>query len=105
MSEPEFYPDIHEYLESTDNSKSVSIKHVEEIAYYIRAHTDLSIDASKLLLKYFFQEVRSNMMKGNVVILRRFGKFFISSPRVTGNKERVFPKFEPSAELIDAINQ
>jgi hypothetical protein len=101
---PEFYPDIHDYLESVDNSKSVKTSSLGDIALKIRAHTGISKDASELILKHFFQEIRSAMLRGDVVSMKGFGKFFVSSPQVSGNKKRIFPKFRPHKPLIRQLN-
>ena len=90
----DFYDDIYEFLESTDIKKSVDVKDFDDLIHKIRAKTELSYDASYLVLKYFFQEIRSCMLRGDTVTLGEFGKFFISRPK-TGNKQKVFPKFKP----------
>lgn len=105
MKEPEFYPDIHDYLDSVDNSKSVNVKDFEDLIYKIRAYTGLSYDASHLVLKSFFQSIRNAMLRGDIVALSGFGKFFISSPQNTNNKHRVFAKFVPYAQLSDKLNE
>jgi nucleoid DNA-binding protein len=103
--EPEFHPDIHDYLESAENSKSVNVKGFDELIYKIRAHTGLSYDASSLVLKYFFQDIRNAMLRGDIVALNGFGKFFISSPKNTNNKQKVFAKFKPYTQLANKLNE
>jgi nucleoid DNA-binding protein len=80
---PEFYPDIHDYLENADNSKSVKINHLDDIVLKVRAHTGLSEEAANIVVKRFFQEIRNAMLRGEIVIFRGFGKFFVLSPKVT----------------------
>ena len=102
---PEFYPDIHDYLESVENSKSVNVKGFEELIYKIRAHTGLSFEASSLVLKHFFQDIRNAMLRGDIIALSGFGKFFISSPKNTNNKNKVFAKFKPYPQLSNKLNE
>jgi len=99
-----FYPDIHEYLETVENRKSVSAKGLEETALKVRAATGLDNDVSSDIVKHFYQEIRNSMLRGDAVVLRGLGKFFISSPR-SGNKAKVFPKFEPYDNLLDGLNE
>ena len=101
---PDFYPDIHEYLESVENSRSVSAKGLEEIIFKVRASTGLSYDVSAALVKHFFQEVMNGMLRGDIVTLKGLGKFYVSSPK-TGNKTVIFPKFEPYHKLVKELNE
>jgi len=100
---PDFYPDIEEYLESTTNKKSVSSKGLEELVFKVRAATGLDYDVAQQLVRHFFQEIRNAMLRGDIVVLRGLGKFFVSSP-LHGNKEHIFPKFEPYKSLSDRLN-
>jgi hypothetical protein len=100
---PDFYPDIEEYLESTTNKKSVSSKGLDELVYRVRAATGLDYDVAQQIVRLYFQEIRNAMLRGDVVALKGLGKFFISSP-LHGNKEQIFPKFEPYKALSDRLN-
>ena len=100
----QFYPDINDYLDSTDNSKSVDVKGLEEFVYKICAFTGLSYDESSLVLKNFFQCIRNSMLRGDIVSLNSFGKFFVSSPKCSNNKEQIFIKFEPYPKLSKKVN-
>ena len=104
MIEPEFYSDIFDYLDTIENTKSVTSKGFDDLVLKIRAYTGLSEEESEIVLKYFFQSIRSYMLRGEEVFLKGFGKFFISSPVVTNNKKKVFPKFEACSELTNKIN-
>lgn len=104
-NEPEFHPDIYDYLESVENSKSINVNGFEELIYKIRAHTGLSFEASSLVLKHFFQDIRSAMLRGDIVALSGFGKFFISSPKNTNNKQKIFAKFKAYPPLSNKLNE
>jgi nucleoid DNA-binding protein len=101
---PEFYPDIHDYLENADNSKSVKINHLDDIVLKVRAHTGLSEEAANIVVKRFFQEIRNAMLRGEIVIFRGFGKFFVLSPKVTNSKRKILPKFKPHPQLLMKVN-
>jgi len=98
------YEDIFEYLESANNSRSVNLKGLDELVYKVHASTDLSKEASAIVVKLFFQEIRNIMLRGECVVLRDVGKFYISSPKCSGNKKQIFPKFKPYQKLITRIN-
>ena len=101
---PKFYPDIHEYLETIQNKKSVSAKDLDDMVLHVRAKTGLSREICSEIVGYFFQEMRNTMLRGDQVTLRGLGKLYIVSPR-TGSKRKVFTKFEPYNKLLNKINE
>lgn len=105
MEKPEFLPDIQEYLEQTDNSKSISTTGLDELIYKMVATTGLEYDSAKIIVKLFFQEMRNAALRGQVVSITDFGKFFVSSPKVSKNKKRIFVKFKPHSKLSRKMNE
>jgi len=101
---PEFYPDIHEYLEGVQNKKSVSAKDLDEMTLRVRAHTGLPREICSEIVKHCFQEMRNAMLRGERVTLRGLGKLYIASPR-TGSRKKIFPKFEPFDRLLSKVNE
>ncbi len=101
---PNFYPDIHEYLEGIQNKKSVSAKDLGEMVLKVRAQTGLSREICSEIVKYFFQEMRNAMLRGDQVTLRGLGKLYIASPR-TGSRKKIFPKFDPYNKLLSKTNE
>ena len=101
---PDFFPDIHEYLETVQNKKAVSAKDLDEMVLKVRAQTGLSHDICSEIVKYFFQEMRNAMLRGDQVTLRGLGKMYIASPR-TGSRKKIFPKFEPYDKLLSKVNE
>ena len=99
----DFYPDIHEYLETAQRG-AVSAKDLDEMVLKVRAHTGLSCEICLEIVEYFFQEMRSAMLRGDQVVLRGFGKLYIASPK-TGSKRKIFPKFEPYNRLLSKVNE
>lgn len=99
-----FFPDIDQYLENTENKKSVSIQGLEELVFKLQAATGLTQEASNAIIKLFFQEIRNAILRGEIVFLSGFGKIFMSSPKNSKNKNRVFPKFKPYKNLIRKLN-
>ena len=72
---PEFYEDIFDYLENTENYKPVTPKWLDELIYKVCAYTELDYDSAALVTKYFFQEIRKNVLKGDHVVLDNLGAF------------------------------
>lgn len=98
-------PGISEYLEQVDNDKSVNIKNLEEIVYRVNASTGIGLEASAVIVKLFFSEIRNGMLRGDVIVLAGLGKFSLSSPKKSKNKKRIFPKFKAYNSLIDRMNK
>jgi len=101
----DLYEDIYDYLESVDNEKAVKSKGLEELIYKIHASVNVDYDTASLIVRMIFQEIRNAMLRGDEVNLRGFGKFYISSPKKSGNKIKVFPKFQPHNTLMRKINE
>lgn len=104
MEKPDFLPGIQEYLEQADNSKSVSASGLDDLIYKVVATTGLEYDGAKIIVKLFFQEMRNAALRGDMVFISDFGKFFIASPKIGKNKKRVFVKFKPHAKLLKKLN-
>lgn len=102
--EDDFLPDIDDYIDNTHNSKSVNSSNLEELILTVQARTGLDKDVCALIVELFFQEIRNVMLGGNMVKLRGFGRFFISSPKTTNNNKRVEVKFKPSKSFLGKIN-
>jgi nucleoid DNA-binding protein len=100
----ELLPNIHQYLEQANNNRSVNIENLDEIVYRIHASTGLSLEASEIVLKSFFQEIRNSILRGEVVRLAKLGKFFLSTPKTVKNKKRIFPKFQLYKQLLLKLN-
>lgn len=100
----EFYPDIYQYLETLQNSKSVSIKGLDDIVAKVRAQTGLSQETCAEIVRLFFQEMRNSMLRGDIVTIRGLGKLYINAP-VNGSKKKVFPKFAPYGKLLKMANE
>lgn len=98
-----FLPNIHEYLDSINNRKSVSAKELEEFVEQVQLKTGLDNETSALIVKSFFQEIRNSMLRGETVTLRGLGKFFVASP-MNITKKRIFLTFKPYKKLISRLN-
>jgi len=96
-------PNIYDYL-STYNKEKILPENFEYIIDKISNETGLSREVSEEIIKLFFQEIKNNILNGYIINLRRFGKFFVSSPKLNKTKKRIFVKFEPSKYLIKKLN-
>lgn len=99
-----FLSDINTYLETADNSKSVSSRGLDDFVLKICTKTGLKKNISSVIVAMFFNEIRNSMLRGDVVTIRDLGKFFISSPNTSKNKTRVFAKFKPYKKLLKRMN-
>lgn len=94
MEEFEGLPGIDEYLAARGDGQPIEIKELDHIVEAIVAYCGFTKEQSQRILSLFFQEIRTAMLKGEVVDIRGFGTFFISSPLTSGNSQKVFPKFK-----------
>jgi nucleoid DNA-binding protein len=96
-------PNIDDYLENNSDNISVNPNTNEELIYKVIASTGLEKEVVKIIIKTFFQELRNQILKGNTIVVKNFGKFLICSPR-TGTKKKVFIKFKPFKNLLRKLN-
>jgi nucleoid DNA-binding protein len=101
---PRLLPNIDAYLESTEFGRPISSTGIEHLRAAIVSHTSLSEDAADAVLRLFFHEIRSAMLKGEAVTLRCLGSFLISSPKTTNNMWKIFPRFRASTILRRRLN-
>jgi nucleoid DNA-binding protein len=97
-------PGIEEYLASRANGYPIDISELDHISEAIVAYCGFNKDQSRRVLSLFFQEIRTFMLSGQSVDIRGFGSFFISSPKVTSNTKKVFPKFKCKKSLSKRLN-
>jgi hypothetical protein len=95
---------IEEYLSSRGDGSPIDVSELDHIIEYIVAYCGLTKEQSKRILTMFFQEIRSNMLNGKIVDIRGFGSFFISSPILTSNSKKIFPKFKSKRSFTTRLN-
>lgn len=94
MEEFDGLPGIDEYLAARGDGHPIEVKELDHICEALVAYCGFTKEQSVRILSLFFQEIRSAMLKGEVIDIRGLGTFFISSPNTTGNALKVFPKFK-----------
>ena len=97
-------PGIEDYLASQGNGNPIDVSELDHISEALVAYCGFTKDQSKRILTLFFQEIRAAMLGGDVVDIRGLGSFFISSPNVTSNVERIFPKFKSKRSFLKRLN-
>ena len=97
-------PGIEDYLASNGNGCPVDVSELDHISESLVAYCGFNKDQAKRILSLFFQEIRTAMLNGKVVDIRGFGSFFISSPTVTSNAKKIFPKFQSKRSLSRRLN-
>ncbi|MFA5758025.1 MAG: HU family DNA-binding protein [Clostridia bacterium] len=104
MSEFKGLPGIDDYLSVQDNIFKIDISNIDHISEEIVAHTGVTKDQANRILYLFFTEIRSGVLKGDIVDIRGFFRFLISSPRITNIKKRVSIKFSLKTALKKRLN-
>lgn len=97
-------PGIEEYLASRGNGQPIEVQELKHITDALVAFSNLSEEQANRILVLFFQEIRSSILKGEIVNIRRLGTFLMSSPKITGTKRKIFPKFIPKYSLTKRLN-
>ena len=93
--ENKLLPGIDEYFETTTTSISVSSFGLDELIAKIRCSTGLSFEAVNIITRLFFETLRNEMLKGNIIVIANFGKFLVASPKNKSSKKRIFAIFKP----------
>lgn len=102
-TDPEnFFETIDQYLSA--NTKEISSSGLEEIISKVRSKTGLEEDIATEIVKSFFEETRSAMLRSDMVSFPGFGKFYIANPGNKTSKKRIFCKFAPFKQYIKSIN-
>jgi nucleoid DNA-binding protein len=96
-------PGIEEHLSRSDHLP-IRVDDLDYIVQGIVAHCGLTEAQAQRVLALFFEEIRGCMLRGEIVDIMGFGEFFISSPLVTGNKSKIFPKFKAKKALLNKLN-
>jgi len=104
MEKPNFLPGIDQYLEQVIDNKSITTKDLDYLIYKICGVTGLKYETSKIIVRTCFQEMRNAVLRGDVITITDFGKLFLSSPKTTNSKKRIFVKFKPYKSLLRKIN-
>jgi nucleoid DNA-binding protein len=93
-------PDIENYLESIDDDKPVDIKNLKELILKIRTYTGISVLASELIVKEFFQQIRNEIIKENSIELAKLGRFY----SVKKNRNKIV-KFKLAKRILTKLNE
>lgn|SRR5574343_78793 len=102
MDENNLLPGIFEYLDNKIDHTSVTAKGQDEVIHKLMARTGLDKSTCEIIFSSYFQEIRTQMLKGNQVILRGLGKFKIDTSKK--GKVRLYGKFKPFKDLIEKLN-
>lgn len=102
-NEPDLLPGIDQFLEQNNYNIPVEIKNLDELLFKIKAHTGLEIDTIKIIVQTFFQEIRNELFKGNIISLFPLGKFLINDRKKIGKNNFLFnlKLFKTSKKIIN----
>jgi hypothetical protein len=95
---------IDEYLLNLGKHAPINTKDISHIADAVQAHKGLTKEVSQDIVNMFFQEIRTAILKGEIVDIRKFGTFLVSSPKTSSNVIQVFIKFKPKGSVVKKLN-
>ncbi len=97
------YPELE-----LEEDKKVNLSDQEEMIYFVSSQTGLPFDICQIVLEKCYQEIRSKMLRGDIVVLDRLGSFFISCPLNGTHSGRgpngVRPRFRPTKTLRKKVD-
>lgn len=96
-------PGIDDYFASKDYNLPIEVSELDQIIEAIIAYTGVTKEQSIRILSLFFNELRTNMLNGNLINIRHLGSFVIQSPSTTKTKN-IFVQFKPKKSLIKRMN-
>lgn len=95
-NEPNFLPDIEDYLRFAVNAGTPARFNIKEITAYVRARTGLTVSATKILISAFFKEIIDLTTAGEKLKINELGTFY--------TKKRAQLLFKSSQKLKRTIN-
>lgn len=97
-------PNIESYLQNNNYNAPINVSNNQELIYKVIASTGLNYESAKIIIEYIFEEIRNQIFNNKIVIIKKLGKFLISSP-INGTKKKIFIKFKPYKELMRKLNE
>jgi hypothetical protein len=101
---PDLHDSIHDYLESFGSFGVISAKGLDELVYKIHAYTGVGYDVAREIVRLFFTEIRSGILRGDTVMLAQFGKFYPALFPLSNGKKSLFPRFKAYTELSNRVS-
>jgi nucleoid DNA-binding protein len=100
---PKFLPNIDDYLEQNSYGSPVSVEGLEKLIYKIVVHTGLKYETCEFIVKYFFNEIRNSMLRGEIVNINKIGKLFIRCPKNGTGKKYISTVIKLTKKLSNKI--
>lgn len=98
-------PDVEKYLESVDDGTSVTLDGLMDLLQAVMSKSSIDNERVKIITRLFFQEMRTALLRGEAISIKKLGKFKVYNPNDGSSKKRVFLKFKPSPQIIKDINE
>lgn len=99
-----FLPNHDQYLEQIDYGEPVGVDQLDALIYKIVVHTGINYESSKILVKYYFQELRNAMLRGDIIYLNYIGKLYIRCAKNgTGKGKQLVPVIRPFKDFNKKI--
>lgn len=100
---PELYPDIDQYNSENYDGQSVTIENLDLLIYKIVARTGLSYYQVGIIVKLYFNEIRTEILKGKIVNITSLGKFKIQLQNNKKYKYKILLKFKSSKNFLKKV--
>lgn len=96
QKEPNFFPDIDDYLRFAVNAATPARSNMKEMVAFVRARTGLSVSATKIIISAFFKEIIDLTVAGEKFRTNELGTFH--------TKKRAQLLFKSSKRLRKVLN-
>jgi hypothetical protein len=73
----ELPPGIEEYSEQASGNIPISFLDQKELLYFVRARTGLETSVIEKILREYFQEVRTELLKNKEIMIKGLGKLIL----------------------------
>ena len=102
---PEFYPNIDDYNDENYDGQPITLENLDYFVYKIVAKTGLTYDQVSIIVKLYFNEVRTQVLKGSIINIGDLGKLFIEIKPSKNSKDkfRLKIKFKATKRLIKKV--
>ena len=100
-----FFPNIDEYNAENYDRQSVTLENLDYLIYKIVARTGLTYDQVSIIVRIYFNEVRTQVLKGKTVSFGDLGKIFIKLQSSKRSKDKIslLIKFKATRRFLKKV--
>lgn len=99
---PELFPNIDQVNADNYDSQPVTLENLDYLIDKIIARTGLTYDQVSIIVKLYFNEIRTQVLNGKTVNIGQLGKLYCKLQRLKNSKDKfsIHLKFKASKQLI-----